>query len=366
MADQDRPAAHLVKLLERLDEDPHGFNFYQAVRLLDCEQPDKPAIGCSERVADDAVRFAQEPSMGFPPSTLTGVEKSEDPDAPRRLLQRFFGVFGPNGALPMHLTEYAVNRVRDRRDRTFHRFVDTFHHRMASLFYRAWSRVRPTVSFDKPKSDRFGDYVGSLFGLGMSSVKDRDAMADLPKRHFSGLLSNQAKCAEGLLALVYGYFRFPVQIQECVGQWIELPPSSRCYTGQSSSSLGVSTTVGSHIWDVQQKFRVIIGPLTLDEYIRMLPRDPEADPEGEKTGGPAGRKSLDAMIAVVRTYIGDELDWDLQLILKREETPPVKLGEEGMLGWTSWMPAEKMDHDPDDLVLEPMAGVFAKAMEGAM
>ena len=42
------------------------------------------------------------------------------------------------------------------------------------------------------------------------------------------------------------------------------------------------------------------------------------------------------MVAAVRTYVGDELDWDLQMILRKEETPPVKLGDKGRLGWTGW------------------------------
>lgn len=354
MADQDRTPPHLVELLDRLERDPHGFDFFQAVRLMDCAEQGKPPTGRSDRLADDVLRFALDPAMTFAPSTLTSAK----PDAPgkkRRLMQRFFGLLGPNGPLPLHLTEYARDRIRDRGDRTFVRFLDVFHHRMASLFYRAWARVRPTVSFDKPKSDRFGDYVGSLFGLGMPSVTNRDAFPDLPKRHFSGLLACQTRHADGLLALLSGYFCFSVQIEEFVGQWIELPKGSQCLTGVSSSALGVSTTVGSHVWDCQQKFRIIIGPLTLEEYMRMLPGG--ADDEASQ----GKRESLDALVAAVRTYVGDEVDWDLQFILKKEETPPVAFGQQGRLGWTSWMPPEEKVKDPDDLILRPMERVFEQA-----
>jgi len=112
--------------------------------------------------------------------------------------------------------------------------------------------------------------------------------------------------------------------------------------------------VGSHVWDCQQKFRIIIGPLTLEQYRRMLPG-------GIVAGKPAGRESLEAMVAAVRTYVGDELDWDLQMILRKEETPPVQLGEQGQLGWTTWMPPEVIPRDPDDLVLRPMEKVFEAA-----
>jgi type VI secretion system protein ImpH len=292
--------------------------------------------------------------MAFPPSTIASIEP-KSPDRTRRFIQRFFGLFGPNGPLPLHLTEYARDRVRDHADFTLIRFLDVFHHRMTSLFYRAWARVRPTVSFDQPLFDRFSDYVGSLFGIGMPSLRDRDAFPDLPKRHFAGLLSCQAKNAEGLLSMLGGYFCFPLQIQEFVGHWMELPERCRCLTGLSSSELGVTTTVGSHIWDCQQKLRIIIGPLTLEEYYRMLPGGTEQDEPGH-----ARRESLEALVAAVRTYIGDELDWDLQMILRKEETPPLVLGVQGRLGWTSWVPPDVMLKDPDDLVLGPMERVFTR------
>ena len=351
MADEDRAPPHLVDQLEQLEREPHTFDFYQAVRLLDCAAPEKPPTGCSVRTADDIVRFALDESMAFAPATLSKLEPKK-PGRTRRLLQRFFGMLGPNGPLPLHLTEYSNDRSRDRGDTTFQRFLDVFHHRMASLFYRAWARVRPTVSLDKPNSDRFGEYVGTLFGIGMPSLRMGDTFPDLAKRHYAGLLGCQTKNADGLLALLNGYFCFPVQVEEFVGQWIELPAESRCLTGASSSNLGIDTTVGSHVWDCQQKFRIIIGPLMLSEYYRMLPGATQDE------AGPPRRESLSTLVSAVRSYVGDELDWDLQMILRKEETPPTQLGEKTQLGWTGWMPPEQVEKNPDDLVLSPMQSVF--------
>ena len=351
MADEDRTPPHLIEQLERLEREPHGFEFFQAVRLLDCAAPDKPPTGCSARTADDVVRFALDASMAFAPSTLSKFEPKKQ-GRTRRLLQRFFGLLGPNGPLPLHLTEYNRDRSRDRGDTTFGHFLDVFHHRMTSFFYRAWARVRPTVSLDQPESDRFGDYIGTLLGIGMASLHRGDAFPDLAKRHYAGLLGCQTKHADGLMSLLNGYFCFPVQVEEFVGQWIELPAGSRCLTGASSSDLGVSTTVGSHVWDSQQKFRIIIGPLTLDEYYRMLPGG------ARREAGPPQRESLETLVSAVRSYVGDEFDWDLQMILRKEETPSTQLGEKTQLGWTGWMPPEQMEKDPDDLILRPMQMMF--------
>ena len=156
------------------------------------------ASAAASRPAQDAVRLAQEPSVEFAPATLAGWEPASRTAPPARLLVHFFGLFGPDGALPLHLTEYARDRRRNHRDPTFQRFADIFHHRALSLFYRAWANSRPTVSFDRPEEDRFALYVGALIGLGMDSLRDRDAMPDLTKLHFAGHLACQTRHAEGL------------------------------------------------------------------------------------------------------------------------------------------------------------------------
>jgi hypothetical protein len=78
---------------------------------------------------------------------------------------------------------------------------------------------------------------------------------------------------------------------------------------------------------------------------------------GLEAWGEAARSSgvsLDRLMAAVRSYTGDELQWDLQLILKKEETPPLGLGICGRLGWSDWLIRDPMPRDPDDLVLDAM------------
>ncbi len=79
-----------------------------------------------------------------------------------RLQVRLFGLLGPNGPLPLHITEYARERLRHANDPTLSRFLDLFHHRFLTLFYRAWAQAQPHVNRDRPRDDRFAVYVGSL------------------------------------------------------------------------------------------------------------------------------------------------------------------------------------------------------------
>lgn len=345
MADDDRSPPHALgevpaaqKLFDALRAAPHEFDFFQALRRIDTLYPDRPRFGEAMRPADDPVRLGQLPSLIFAPSTLASFEPADD-GHPARLSTYFFGMFGPSGALPLHLTEYARDRVRNVKDQTLVRFIDLFHHRMLSLYYRAWAQARATVGFDRPSEDRFAAEVAALFGLGMKTLRDRDGMPDLAKLHFSGRFALQTRPAEGLRAIIADYFKLPVEIEQFFPTWVRLPRASLCMLGASEATgtLGSTASIGEFFHVHHHKFRIRMGPMSFADFKRLLP-------DG---------RSLSRLLPLVRNYVGDELSWDVTLILIRDEVPAVKLGEAGMLGWTSWLGDRRSETDASDLVLEP-------------
>jgi len=339
MASTHRPTSDAVTFEQALTTQPFKFGFYQTLRRLECIYHDKPRLGTSLRPIDDAVRLAQEPSLAFAPSTLASFKCGQNGDV-SQLAVYFFGLFGPNGPLPLHLTEYARDRLRNSDDTTLTEFVNMFHHRMLSLFYRSWANAQPTVNFDRPSHDRFRTYVGALFGLGMPSLRDRDEIPDLTKLHFAGRLSSHTRNAEGLVAMIQRFFNFPAAIEQFVGEWLKLPGNSLCRLGVSplTASLGINIAIGERVWQCQQKFRIVIGPLEYSDYQRMLP----------------GRESGKRLRAMVRNYIGDSMDWDVKLVLKKEKLPPMRLGMDDLLGWNTWLGKPPGIDNVDDLILEPM------------
>jgi type VI secretion system protein ImpH len=371
-SDDPQPAMAL-DLLARLAERPSAYSFYQAMRLLEAQYPDRPRLGRSVRPAQDKLRLAQEPSAIFAPATLAAFEPEQAGEPgqqarPARLLVHFFGLFGPDGPLPLHLTDYARDRRRNARDPSFQRFADIFHHRAMSLFYRAWADVRPTVAFDRPGQDRFALYVGALLGLGMDSLRDRDAMPDLTKLHFAGRFANQTRHAEGLAAILSAFFTMPVRIECFIGAWLTMPPADRTALGTNRQTglLGSSVLIGSRVWSRQHKFRIVFGPLDLADYLRLLP----------------GGLSFHRLIPIVRNYVGDTLMWDVNLVLRREEVPPTVLGHGkpgdgkpgegafgqglgggGRLGWTTWLMPRRKLADAADLFLDASADSFAQRID---
>jgi len=328
-------------LLDALARAPQQFDFFQALRRIEVLQAgrrEQPRLGAALRPADEPIRLGQAADLRFAASALAQLQAGVD-GGPPRLTVNFFGLLGPNGPLPLHLTEYARDRLRNADDPTMARFFDLFHHRMLLFFYRAWATAQPTVSRDRPADDRFERYVGALAGYGLTAVRSRDAFPDTAKLFYAGQLAVQSRNAEGLAAVIGDFFAMPSRIEEFVGAWIDLPPDNRWYLGARSDrgQLGLSTIAGARAWTAQQKFRVVLGPLTRAQFQRMLP----------------GGASLPKLVALVRSYVGDELRWDLKLILEERIEEPCRLGV-SRLGWTAWL-GRAVGGRREDLVLDPQA-----------
>ena len=182
------------ELLERLRNDPEHFDFFQAMRRLEsitCEDQTRPRFGAALRPVDEPIRLGQNVSLSFAPRDLDGLEPGKN-GLPPRLSVNFFGLLGPNGAMPLHLTEYVRDRIRNAGDKSMSRFLDVFHHRMLMMFYRAWASAEPTANHDLPEANRFVTYVGALEGIGLSSLQDKDAFPDEAKLFYTGRFSSKS------------------------------------------------------------------------------------------------------------------------------------------------------------------------------
>ena len=336
MASAGRSRTGNLTHFERLAESPETHHIFHALRVIEARFADAPRFGESRRPREDHVRLQQEPELAFPPSSIRGFEPPKD-KAPGRLNNRFFGLFGPHGPLPLHLTEYARDRKRNHRDPTFTAFANMLTHRLMGLLYRAWTAGQPAPDFDRGARGSLENKVAALAGLHGRHLSGRDAMPDLSKRHFAGLLALGPKNPEGLIAILSAFFRAPVHLQQFVGSWLELEPDDRWQMG-ARAGLGKATSIGDRVWSRAAKFRIRIGPVSLEDYRRLLP----------------GTSSLGRLDAIVRNYVGDALDWDVNLVLQAEDVPAAVLGQTTRLGHVSWIGERKSSADADDLYLTPL------------
>jgi len=320
--------------LERWRAEPWRIDFYQLLRRIEASSPALPRLGEAKRPADEPLRLGQSPELDFAPATLDRIV--DGPGGRPRVSTRFLGLWGPNGAMPVHLTELARERLRSFGDPTLAAFADVFHHRLLLLFYRAWRMAQPTASRDRPAADRFQAYVGSLFGEGGPAWWGRDAVPDDAKRSLVGQLSRGPRSADGLADLLRQDLRVPVEVRCFVPGWLELPPDQRSRLGVAgTAALGASVVLGRRVRDAQHQIEIRVGPLSRARFESFLP----------------GRPSLRRLADWVRAYTHDEYRWRLRLSLRGDEPRPASLGRFGRLGLTAWVAGRRPRTEVDDLVL---------------
>lgn len=329
-----------LALFAALERTPYRFDFYQTLRRLECLYDDRPRWGRAVRPVDEPVRLGQEPELAFAPAPLAAFHPGEG-GRPPRLRVHLFGLLGPNGPLPVHVTEYVRERLRHANDPTLSRFLDLFHHRFLALFYRAWAQAQPHVNYDRPRDDRFAVYVGAFAGVATPAFRDRDAIPDVARLFHAGVLVRRTRNAEGLRSILRHFFGVPVQLEPFVGHWMPLDRRDRTSLGAAGAHLGVEAVAGGRVWDRQSKFRVRLGPLSLAQYEAFLP----------------GGRALVQLAAWIRFYLTFELQWDVQLVLDRRQVPALTLGRAVRLGWTTWLGRRREAADADDLCLDAEAFV---------
>lgn len=348
----------------RLAREPYRFDFFQAVRLL-MLRACRPAataqaqreIGHDYQPDAELVRFRAHVSHAFPAGEIVdfraepAAPPADVPRTPPRMTVAFLGLIGPLGALPRHYTQLVIDRVRAR-DFALRDFLDLFHHRIVSLFYRAWAKYHfpvlyetAAVSTQRRDSDIFTRGLYGLIGFGTGGLRDRLSVHDETLLYYAGLLAHFPRNAVSLERLLDELFRTPTEVLQFQGQWLQLDDAdqSRLTTphfGRGwNNVLGQTALVGECVWSVESKFRIRLGPLSLPQFLSF---------------SPLGAR-LPELVQLVRTYVGPDLDFDVQPVLRRAEVPACRLGDRtaARLGWTTWVRSQDARCDARDAVFAP-------------
>jgi type VI secretion system protein ImpH len=256
-----------------------------------------------------------------------------------------------------------------------------FNHRLISLFYRAWSKYRFWIPYERGEyartdPDIFTETLYCLIGLGGRSLRKRLRIAvrpaekephppervlarveDLALLYYAGLLAHRPRCALSLERLLEDYFGVPVQVMQFQGQWLQLDADSQSQIGAEAgnSKMGINIVVGERVWDVRGRIRIRLGPLDYDRFVSFFP-DQAPVPD---------RKDFFKLMHIVRLYIGPELKVDVQLILKASEIPRCRMqharGKGPRLGWNTWFTSRPMLRDSADAVFEGLERTWVPA-----
>jgi len=313
----------------------YRFSFFKAVDLLECMFPHKKAVGQTLVPEEEVVRFSVTPGLTFPPSDISGLEHGDD-EKPVDMAVTFMGFIGPNGVLPHVYNELAVERNRNK-DFSLTAFLDLFHHRLISLFYIAWKKHRFPENYLPGAGDRLSRYLLSLCGLGTNGLSGGIGLPEESLAFYSGLISRHVPSAVAIEATVSYLSGTTVVVDQFIDQMIPLSREDQTSIGSANSQLGMDTICGSYVWDSQAKFRVNLGPMGYDEFLRFLP-------SGDMLG---------PIFSLVKYMVGMEYEFETRIHLKREEVPPCVLGKKDVqprLGWSTWIKSPGFVHEENPYI----------------
>jgi type VI secretion system protein ImpH len=318
VADADRGPDH--PLIQALLKEGFRFSFFQAVRLLQHATPDAVPVGHQGPVGKETIRFRPVLDLNFASSDIEKITAVPQADGSKRyeIATTFLSIYGAVSPLPTYFTEELMGQEEESLQKEF---LDLFHHRAISLFYRVWEKYRYTARFSSDGSDYFSRRFQMLLGIDRLPADHRVGAVRL--LGLSGLLTQVPRSASSLRSIISDYFEgIPVRVDSCVGRWLPIPEDQRNRLALSNTRLGKDLSLGERVFDRSCTFRVALGPLELEDFMAFLPC-------GDRM--PELRELTDLVN-------GDGLDYEVELRLREDQIPPLQLSSPtARLGWSSWL-----------------------------
>lgn len=363
-----------VAVIKRLQDEPWRFGFFAAVLWLERMEFQRRGraafVGVSATPEREILRFRSAQQLAFAASDLVRLEKQQSDDRPEdwTLSVSMMGLTGTNGVMPSHYSRQVAEQQRkaDRsegarehsRDAALPNFLDLFNHRQISLFYRAWKKYRLealyTRQLDSEGSISEDPVTTALFALiGMATgrhdrnqaLRKRSDFNDDAPLYYAGAFSRSLRSPVTLKNVISDLFDLPAEVIEFQPQWSQLRPEDQYRMAPPSQSLGKDAAlgrdimIGSKICLYDTRFRIRLGPLTRKQFDQLLP-------EGNR---------FRPITQFIRLYAGVQWDFDIQLVLKKDEVPQTRLGGGGFAGSqlsrNSWSLNQTPETDQDQVVL---------------
>ena len=88
-----------------------------------------------------------------------------------------------------------------------------------------------------------------------------------------------------------------VGVEQFIDQIIPIDPEDQTRLGVANGRLGVDAVCGSCAWENQTKFRIHLGPMGFDRFLRFLPSG----------------KMLQVLFSLVRYMVGIEYEFEIRV-----------------------------------------------------
>ncbi len=320
-------------MIEDIIKQDYDFSFFQAVYLIEKQYKQEKnshftCVGGAKYPWDERLHFLISPELGFPRSDIRQIREVERHNQKHCLVEvNFSGLHGSGSPLPSSYTEKLAGREGE--DNPVREFLDFFHNRYLSFFYRIWKKYRYHVIYESGAEDPLSSTLFNFVGLS-SEGKVRDSLhLDWAKLlSYIGQLSTRTRSPDlvsGIVAHCFGMHK--VDIEQWVLRKVQIDATQLNKLGQQNCTLGEDWHVGDYIYDISGKFNLFFRDLDFKVYERFLP----------------GAEGYSMLRELMRFILRDPMAWDLKLELKAGQLPNNSLGRENgnILGRTLWLGSQR-------------------------
>jgi type VI secretion system protein ImpH len=308
---------------ELLEKGRH-FSFFQVIRLM-------RLLGHVPETFEDPQTFARQVQnlqirpqndLSFPASDVMSIQRAKEKSSGFLVNASFLGLYGPASPLPTFYTEDLIQQEADE-ESAVRDFLDIFNHRIFTLFFRCSMKYRLFFQVCEEHNPEILNKIYCLIGLGELRHR-RDMPLSYSMLRYSGILSQHPRSAWGLETMLGDAFcDVPVKVVQCACRRVKIPLSQRLMLGKTGSSLGIDSVIGEQIMDHTGKFCLRLGPVNFTLFQQLL----------------LGSEENKRLSLLIRFYLLDPLEYDLELILKAGEASCVRLGmgTASRLGMDTWI-----------------------------
>lgn len=335
MAGAERDPDPSLEQLRALLSGAHRSTFFAVMDQLERRTRGSVRVGGEGPVGQEAIRFRHDPNLAFSAGDISGAELREVSTPPgsadRSLIElttTFLGLTGSVGPLPLHIADEAAQDTREAQVQRA--FLDVFHHRLISLFYRSWVRYQVAREHEAGYRDAWSLRLLALLGVDRFGRTGTSGLPPHVLLRCAPMLAGRARTAHTLEIVLAEALEdvldsATVSVEQLVGGWSPLDEGSRMRLGRANHALGHQTTIGSRVMDRGGHFVIRIGPLPASSY------------DGFANDGPA----LDTVRACVDFVLREPLSYDVELALKSDQHPAFRLSatQPARLGRATWLGA---------------------------
>jgi type VI secretion system protein ImpH len=281
-------------------------------------------VGTAATVEEECIRLRHDPQLAFRAGEVSSV-RVLDRTGPRgergalvEIVTSFLGLSGAVSPLPPYLPEEIAQEDEEAPRRR--EFLDLFHHRFLSLFYRARARGDYPNTYRSDQADAWSERLLSLLGREGPAAVERWRLL-----RWAPLLAERNVTATALEAAIGDVIaeemgEVGVTVETFVGGWADVDPEDHNRLGVARSALGRDLVVGRRILDRAGKFRIVVGPLSREAFARIS----------------QDQVVLRRVASLVGDLCAGPLEYETVLWLSKDAAPHLELGG-ARLGRDAWL-----------------------------